>query len=347
MDVTGAGDSSFESVGDGVVGAATRLAPDDGDERSAGRSSAAASDAGRGSRSTPERARSARYCRTARGDNAAVLGAVLHPDGAIAPFQNGRRRGRWQLDPSGRALRVGSSRLDLGSAGPTRIAIDNDKRRYWVDLEIAPGAGQRLFAEAGYAAELLHLGSPVEGRIQVSGMEAPLAVRGRATVTHTWGTRAEGAGVQSRFDLVSQQQDPAVLVSRWAPPGAPARAVVALAAPGPGAGDKSHISVAPAFRPNSDRDYPIPTRFQIDGERLEGVVSLGGTLQRRNPLDALPTPIRMVYSFGAQPQRIWVEAAFDLLLKPLKPGGGSAARRLSSPGVATLNYLEPTPAPAP
>ncbi len=110
-------------------------------------------------------------------------------------------------------------------------------------------------------------------------------------------------------------------------------------------GDAAQLS-GPAFGVNfvpreaSDSRYPVPARLELTGPDLSGSIPLGEPLLESNPLDALPGFLKMVYSFVAQPRRIWSDAAVDLALKP---GPGRAALQIRGPATASVTFPNPLP----
>ncbi len=133
---------------------------------------------------------------------AAGIGHWIERDGRATPFQNGRADGRFELDPSGPRLRIGSTRLDL--AGPTlRFEVDNDKRGVKIALSIeaaVESASDPLFA-GDPEISVLSLGRPVEGRLWRTGMDAPRAVRGFASFVRTRHRARERDLLLARIDV--------------------------------------------------------------------------------------------------------------------------------------------------
>jgi hypothetical protein len=259
----------------------------------------------------------------------------LGPGGAV-PFKNGRKQGRWQLEGAGRLVRIGSSVLDL--TGPTRrVEVDNDKRGFKVHLEYAEdGSAARARESGGYHLDLLNIGTPVTGTVWHGGMSAPVRVEGRIAVSHTWLERGEAELAQRRIDVASLGGGDGVFLTDvtsrggdWGWLGVVRDGRIVHASSDP------RITRVP--REGSGGSYPVPRALRLSGPGVHGTVSLGGALLQRDPLEALPRAIRMLYLFGSRPHRTWVDATVDVALKP---GEGRAALPLHSPGVATLNFLE-------
>jgi hypothetical protein len=166
-------------------------------------------------------------------------------------------------------------------------------------------------------------------------MSAPVPVEGRIAVSHTWLEREEAELARQRIDVVGLGGDGLFLTDvmdggdgwRWLAVAREGRIVYA----------SSDARVERLPREGSKDAYPIPSALQLSGPAVQGTISLRGDLLRRDPLEALPRAIRMLYLFGSRPHRAWVEATIDVALKP---GQGRAALPLHSPGVATLNFLD-------
>ena len=274
--------------------------------------------------------------------SAVAMGDLVEPDGTAIPFQNGRRSGRWTLGAAGRSLRIGSSQLDLSGAAP-RIEIDNDKRAFEVRLDFeADESSARIFDADGYHMDLLNLASAVSGHVQHAGMPQPLAVAGRATLSHGWISRPEQKVVAARFDVASLSEGPAAFLAFWLSPTSPTRAWLGVREP-----DGSTRGF-PAKRtqldfPRGDRsDYPLPMRLDFSGDGARAVASLRGAPLARNPLDPLPMAIRMLYSFGAKPRRLWADTT---LWVEVESGEGAEPLPWEAAGIATLNFQSAHPVP--
>lgn len=276
--------------------------------------------------------------------NAIAMGDLVDPDGRAAPFENGRRKGRWTLGKDGRSLRIGSSRLDL--SGPAaRVEIDNDKRGFEVILRFEPDTtSAAVFDIDGYHMDLLQLASKVTGHVQHAEMQEPLTVTGRATLSHTWTSRPEKDVVTARIDVSSLSPGPATFLSFWLPPAAPTRAWMGVR----DAGGSTHS--VPARRAHIDfqrgekSEYPVPILLRFDGTGLRATASPGGTPLRRNPLDPLPSAIRMLYSFGARPMRAWVDSSVKV---EAEASGDTKPTHWEASGVTTLNFENVFPRPTP
>lgn len=274
--------------------------------------------------------------------SAVAMGDLVEPDGNAVPFQNGRRAGRWTLGAAGRSLRIGSSQLDLSGVAP-RVEIDNDKRAFKVRLDFEPDeSSARIFDANGYHMDLLNLASVISGSVQHAGMQQPLAVTGRATLSHSWTSRPEEKVLAARFDIASLSRGPAAFLTFWLSPAAPTRAWLGVREPDGStrgyAADRTQLEF-----PRGERsDYPLPTRLDFAGDGVRAVGSLRGTSLARNPLDPLPMAIRMLYSFGAKPRRLWADTT---LWVEVESGEGAESLPWEAPGIATLNFQSAVPVP--
>jgi hypothetical protein len=80
--------------------------------------------------------------------SAAGQGHWIAPDGAATDFQNGRRAGRFEMDPTGRRLHIGSTTLDL-TAATHRLGVDNDKRGVKLRVSVAAADAVSLPIQSG------------------------------------------------------------------------------------------------------------------------------------------------------------------------------------------------------
>jgi len=279
------------------------------------------------------------------GDHSAVAtGDLVDPDGTAVPFQNGRRKGRWSLGADARSLRIGSSHIDL--SGPAaRVEIDNDKRGFEVVLNFEPDdSSAHVFDTDDAHLDLLHLASAVEGHVQHAEMPEPLAVTGRATLTHGWTSRPEGDGVMARIDVTTLSPDRAAFLAFWLSPGSRTRAWLGVRTADGRTQPTDVRQVRVDFPRGGEADYPLPTRLSVRGARQHATASLRGDPLRRNPLDALPMGIRMLYSFGAQPIRVWADATLRV---EVESEGGTGSSSWETFGIATLNFQDAFPTPTP
>jgi hypothetical protein len=278
----------------------------------------------------------------AGGRSAAAFGHVLRPDAPPVAFQNGRRDGRWRLSPDGRRIEIGSSLLAL-SETDRHFEVDNDKRGVKVFLDWRADVRARSVPASAlpdaYAVDLLELASPVRASIQVAGVAAPLRLSGTLTLTHTSTTVDEPERVLRRIDVAST---------------GPGSAFYFLDLLGP-AGERfswlfSSAEGAPALmrsgldprleNPAGEGSYPVPSSLVIDREAVQGRVVVKSARLEVDPLDALPAPLRMVYSLRRRPHRSWAESTYEL---SWVPGPEHPAVRVAGDAIATFSFLDALP----
>lgn len=270
---------------------------------------------------------------------AAAFGHLLRPGMDPVEFHNGRRAGRWQLSDDRRRIHIGSSLLDLGDDA-RHFEVDKDKRRIWIQLDFpADGTARAATAPGGYGIELLNLATPASGRFRLGDMPTPQPLRGRVVLTHTHFARPERELLARRIDVATfAAQAPLYLCDLLAPDGGSWRWLVV--------GGRSPVSrqgppdLSLALQGDGGGRYPVPSGIDLRGEGLEGHVSLGGKLLEADPLAALPTLLRMVYSFGPRPRHLWLRAGADVALKsPVR----AAVLHSTGEGIASLSFPDALP----
>ena len=272
--------------------------------------------------------------------SAAAFGHVLRKDTGPVVFQNARREGRWRLAPDRRRVEIGSSLLDL-SADARHFEVDNDKRGVKVFLDwSADASAQSVPAKvlpAGYAVDVLALATPVRASIQVAGMPKPLELEGRLTLTHTWMQVPENALVLRRIDVVSARSGPGVYLLDVLGPAGQRFAWLGVV-DGDGGRSPARLSTVESSRPLGS--YPIPSSLALDGSDLQGRVSFGPPWLEVDPLAALPSILRMVYSLRGRPHRSWAEAGFEFTWVP-RPEHPKLL--IAGDAVASLSFLDVLP----
>jgi hypothetical protein len=279
--------------------------------------------------------------------SAAAFGHIMLPDGGAVFFKNGRRKSRWTLGPEGRRLEIGSTLLDQSGA-VRRFQVHKQQRGLKLVLDYPGDASSARAPEGpgGYRLDLLNLATPVSGSLVLPGGPEEIPLSGRITVTHAWTASSERAVLARRVDVTTLEATsyPLFLTDLTTPEGVrwqwvvislPAGATIAQGAGGPAFG------VNFVAREASDPAYPVPARLELTGPDLSGSIPLGEPFLQSDPLDALPGFLKMVYSFVAQPRRIWSDAHVDLLLKP---DPGRAVLQIRGRGSASLTFLDSLPA---
>lgn len=271
---------------------------------------------------------------------AAAFGSVVTRDGHTTAFSNGRRQGRWQLAAGGRRIDIGSSLLDFGER-EQRFEVDNDKRG--VKLHVAlPGDAPGLAAPPGPAGaqlDLLQLSSPARGSLWLAGMDAPRPLVGRALLTHAWGTRQQTFSLRSQLATLGSTRGLFVADGATRAGGRWSWAV--------SAGEDGSLTPHPDVRVESrpadklDEDYPLPAGIDVRGKDLNASFALkAAPVLVSDPLDALPSLVRMVYSLAGRPRHIWADATAHVALGPR---GDDPEESFESAGIAVFFFSDATP----
>jgi hypothetical protein len=273
--------------------------------------------------------------------SAAAFGHVLRLGAEPVVFQNARREGKWRLAPDGRRIEIGSSHLDFSGVAP-HFEVDNDKRAVKVFLDWSADASSRKVPAAalppGYAVDVLAIASPVRASIQVGGMAAPRKLEGRLTLSHTWMQVPESELVLRRIDVTSAGDAPGAFVLDVLSP-AGKRFGWLLVADGKAMRSPAQLDtrIESSRQPGS---YPIPSALVLDGGDLRGRVNFGPPWLEVDPLAALPSVLRMVYSLRGRPHRSWAEAGFEFAWVP-EPEHPMV--QVAGDAIASLSFLDALP----
>jgi len=279
---------------------------------------------------------------------AAAIWYLVHPDGRVAEFRNGRLRGRWKLSPDRRRIDVASSSLDL--RGPVyRVAIDSTSQRAKIDLRFPAGAAPRWAAASPTSSpptstlrtDTLEIAAPVEGTIWDGGLSAPVVVRGTATLTHAWMNESLPRIVQRRIEFFTDQPEMAFYLSDITAPSGDTRRWLALERGGTGyARSDFEMMLDPSVLPIADRNYPLPARLVVRDGRISVEIRPQRLLLRRNPLAVLPQPFRFIYSLRIEPQWVWVDASFHLQLAA-DAASTSPPLSVDGRGILAVTFINP------
>jgi hypothetical protein len=276
---------------------------------------------------------------------------LIDPNGKRTEFRNGRRKGRWTLNPDGNRIEIGSSIFDQ-SGSVHRLEYDSTKRGIRVAFEYSPSGpvGWPDSADDRYRFDLLELGTPVTGTVWLEGMSETASVSGTISITHTWMEESEADLTLRRIEFSSTGSGPAIYLSdRTAPSGERTRWLF-IARDGEVLVQTTDFEldlIDPPSRsdlvdpPNQKRgDYPTPSELQISGSALEGAIQRGSTLAEVDPLEAIPQPFRFLLSFKLRPHRVWARASFEVRLLV---GQDTLETVLKGFGVSTITFTNPIP----
>ena len=279
--------------------------------------------------------------------SAVAVGHVVLPGGQTVKFRNGRRRARWKLDEKRSRIDIGSSLLDL--QGPTRIfEYDNEKRGLKIRFTIEADETIRRAGAAGpggYQVELLDLSARAEGTLWTRGMDAPVALSGRAALTHTWMDESEARLALRRFDFVSLEEGAAVLFYDLTTSGGKRLSWLVIEKAGQilYESEDLEVSLRGVLPQWSEPRYPLPAVLQLHNSELDGRIELGRILVQHEPLEDLPQPLRFLLSFRTRPKRVWTNSPFEV---KVNSGSDRSYLRVRGTGIASVTYLNPLPSPA-
>jgi len=276
-------------------------------------------------------------------ETAYAIGHVVTPEGALFPFQNGRRKGRWSISPNGLRVEIGSSLLVL--ADPVRrLEVDRNKMGVIFDLRFSPpprGRAQDL-GLGSYWIDLLHAAAPVEGTLWLAGMAEPSPVRGRVAATHTWMAAPEMDLALRRIEFFSLRSEASLYLSEVLTPQGRRLQRLLLEQNGALVYETDRLELLPADGPGPETSsgYPVPRAFQLRAPNLEGELELGKLLLEHDPMGVIPQPFRLFFSLRTKPRRVWLGSRFGVRLRP---GLDDSVLELSGSGVTTVTFTNPLP----
>jgi len=313
--------------------------------------------------------------------NGIAVGHVISPAGEVTDFRNGRLSNGWTLSEDGLDLDIGKSHLDMHSP---RYKLKVNKSDVSIKLSFAPNALYRLpkkLTNKNYRIDLLALGAPARGTIQLDDMSEPLPVTGWATLTHTVATRSETDLGLRRIELFSQRGkiplyiaeflDPAGRRSSWLgylEPGCDAAFsplgstlgkpnLVTPVQKSLGSSDEScprrvvevtafdlvpGDAIQPPSKSDGESQYWIPPILTLKGKAAGGRVLLGERFLQHKPLDDLPGPIRFFARLSTKPRRVWSVANFEVTIPASL---NSKPIQFQGQGVAAVSFLNPVTRP--
>jgi len=287
----------------------------------------------------------ARFGITNEGPGEHTAGAIwylVHPDGRVSEFRNGRVDGRWRLSPDHLRIDVASSSLDL-HAPVRRLALDSNTQRAEIALQF-PVSDMPVWppGPSAFRTDTLQMSAPIEGTIQVDRMPAPVVVRGTATLTHAWGDESIFTLVQRRIEFFATGPDLAVYLSDvTTPTGQHHRWLVVERN---GTVDYQardfELLLDHSSRATADGRFPVPEALLARDGRITLHVRPQRMLLRANALDVIPQPFRLLFSFKTDPRWVWADATFDLNLPAAATG---ASIDVSGQGILAVNFLNPLP----
>jgi hypothetical protein len=272
-----------------------------------------------------------------------AIGHLVRPDGTIMPFRNARLAGQWQLGPGGRWLKIGGSRLDLASSRELRIDIDKTKRGIQIHLKMRPespaSAGPEL---PDTSVDLLALAAPIEGTYWFTGMAAPVSVRGRAGITHTWTGPRESERMLRRLEFFGRDGELALYLGEALAPSGQRAQLVAVEVDGKRILNVTQVTISHGNEQNRELGdgYPVPAQLSFSGSGISGLIHLKKGLVQHDPLQDVPLPFRFLLSSAAHPQRVWMESRFEVRIDP---GPSSKSLQAQGTGITSVTFTNPLP----
>ncbi len=271
---------------------------------------------------------------------AVAAGHFVRADGTVLPFRNGRMAGDWELGPGGRWIKVGGSRLDL--TGPElRIDIDKKKRGIQIHLEMKPSprvsAGPEL---PDTSVDVLAVSAPIEGSVWSTGMPAPLSVRGRAGITHTWMDPRESERVRRRLDFFGRDGGLAIYLGEALAPDGRSAAVLSVERDGKPILNVTEITISHGEGKAIELGpgYPVTKQITFTGKGISGVIHPKSMLVRHEPLQDLLLPFRFLLSSAAHPQRVWMDSRFEVRIEQ---SPSSQSLQAQGAGIASVTFTNP------
>jgi hypothetical protein len=268
---------------------------------------------------------------------------LIDPQGELITFRNGRRKHRWTLSQAGDQIRIGSSIFD--QSGPVHLLeYDSSKRDIRVQFRFSP-TGPVAWTDApvsgNYSIDLLDLGTPVTGTIQLKGMTEPVSVSGTIGVTHTWMEESEADIALRRIEFASAGEGPSIYLSDLTTPSGERHRWLVVERDGEVLFRTTDFQLdLGKCAERVESRYPTPGALRIHGPGLEGTIETASALVEVDPMDVIPQPFRFLLSFKMRPHRVWKPASFKVTLKadPSLP-----ATVLHGSGVTTITFLNPLP----
>lgn len=288
-----------------------------------------------------------RFGITNEGPGERTAGAIwylVHPDGHVAEFRNGRGEGRWTLSPDRLRIDVASSSLDL-RAPVRRLALDTNSQGAKIDLHF-PAGDIPLWPAAPSTptvwTDTLQIAAPMEGTIWERGMATPVAVRGTAALTHAWMDDSIATLVRRRIEFVGTTSDLAFYLSDITTPAGAHRRWLALERRGSPAYQATdfELVLGRAAAAAADRKFPVPGRLVIRDGPIAMDIRPDRPLVRTNPLDTVPQPFRFLFALRIEPQWVWANASFHLTLAA---AGDAAPIEADGQGILAVSFMNPLP----
>jgi hypothetical protein len=278
------------------------------------------------------------------GQNTAIAyGHFIEPDGTIRPWTNGRREGNWDLKSEGRVIDIGSSELYL-TGPPYRLRVHKKKQGVDIDLSIAPEGPPAWDGteKDGVHIDLLAAGATITGSVRFREMPAPLTLRGRAGLSHTWMAGGEAELSLRRIEFFSLQGDTLLYLRELESPDGARRRWFRASRAGKTLFESSDFTLAETGRSRAESDsrYPLPGQLRLSAPGLTGVITLGEGLLHHDPMQVIPQPFRFLLSLRLRPMRVWTESPYKI---EINRNPDADPIKIQGSGMTTVTYLNPAP----
>lgn len=270
---------------------------------------------------------------------AGALWYLVHPNGRVSEFRNGRSKSRWTLSPDRLYIDVASSTLDLH--GPVRrLELDTTSQGARIDLRF-PAADIMLSTApptGRLRSDTLQTSAPIEGTIWERGMVAPVVVHGTTTLTHVWMDDSLPDVLQRHIEFIGAAQDLTVYLSDFTTPSGESGRSLLLQRGGATVFQSTDVEllIDPSDRKDREGNYPLPGRLLAHAGSVALEVRTQRPLHRTNPLAAVPQPFRFLFSLKIDPRFIWADATFRLTLD-----AADGARDAEGLGILALIFVNP------
>lgn len=268
---------------------------------------------------------------------AAAVGHLVLANGDTRPFQWGRLRDDWTLDPDRGRLKIAKAELILR---PPAIVVSVRSPKHGVEFRLEV---DRPRAPIGIRS--LSPAYPIDVALpaRAHGQLAGRSVRGIGVVTHTWVDAIEAEIVRRRVELFASGASGLGMYVVDLTLADGTRKSAAYVARGDGtsvAADPIALELGSAATSGGDPRYPLPAEWSGKAAGLLLQVNVGPELLRMNPLALLPQPFRLLLSLGARPQRLWANARVSV---DFGEDGAGPANPTEIHGIATATFAQPTP----
>jgi hypothetical protein len=301
--------------------------------------------------------------------NAVAIGHLTEPGREPFRYVNGRRRARWTLSEDRLFFDIAASHLDLHRpTGELRITKQEIEIRLFFDFAVDAIAARvpedRL--PENYHVDVLALAAKTHGTIHAPWMKAPIEVRGRTWLTHTWSTEAEAKILDRRVDIYGHDNGTSFYGLGVSRRDAFSGSWVMAAIKRPNM-IESRINIPADWvelesvrAGNRTAPYPLPSGFDFSGGMHTGHITLANEWLRFDPLSVIPQPFQWFIRRKSKPRQVWAEARIGVTLSmspespPLPDTGevesdpnsnreteNETAER-SVTGVASITFLNPS-----